>query len=52
MGWAGLSNGELIDAAEVAGIAVLVTCDQNIVFQQNLTGRQIAVVVLAQTDGG
>jgi hypothetical protein len=47
MGWADLSNGELIDAAEAAGIAVLVTCDQNIVFQQSLAGRRIAVVVLA-----
>ena len=47
MGWADLSNGELMDAAEAAGIAVLVTCDQNIAFQQSLTGRQITVVVLA-----
>jgi hypothetical protein len=47
MGWADLSNGELIDAAEAAGVAVLVTCDQNIAFQQSLTGRRIAVVVLA-----
>jgi hypothetical protein len=47
MGWADLSNGELIDAAQAAGIAVLVTCDQNIVFQQGLSGRQIAMVVLA-----
>jgi predicted nuclease of predicted toxin-antitoxin system len=47
MGWAHLSNGELLDAAEAAGIAVLVTCDQNIVFQQSLAGRRIAVVVLA-----
>ena len=47
MGWADLSNGELINAAEAVGIAVLVTCDQNIVFQQSLAGRQIAIVVLA-----
>jgi predicted nuclease of predicted toxin-antitoxin system len=47
MGWADRSNGELMDVAEAAGIAVLVTCDQNIVFQQSLTGRQIAVVVSA-----
>ena len=45
-GWADLSNGELMDAAEAAGVAVLVTCDQNIVFQQSLARRQIAVVVL------
>jgi hypothetical protein len=47
MGWADRSNGELIDAAEAAGFAVLVTCDQNIGFQQSLVDRQIAVVVLA-----
>lgn len=46
MGWADLLNGELMDAAEAAGIAVLVTCDQNIVFQQSRAGRRIAVVVL------
>jgi predicted nuclease of predicted toxin-antitoxin system len=47
MGWADLSNRELIDAAQAAGIAVLATCDQNIVFQQSLSGSQIAIVVLA-----
>jgi hypothetical protein len=46
-GWAGLSNGDLLDQAAKAGIDVFVTCDQNIPFQQNLTNRQIAVVVLA-----
>jgi hypothetical protein len=46
MGWADLSNGDLMDAAETGGIEVLVTCDQNIVFQQSLTRRRIAVVVL------
>ncbi len=47
MGWAGLSNSNLLDAAENAGFEVLVTCDQNLVFQQNLAGRNIAVVVLS-----
>jgi hypothetical protein len=46
MGWAGLSNSALLDAAEQAGFEALVTCDQNMVFQQNLAGRNIAVVVL------
>jgi hypothetical protein len=46
MGWSGLSNGALLDAAEQAGFEALVTCDQNIVTQQNLAGRTIAVVVL------
>jgi hypothetical protein len=47
MGWAGLLNGDLLDRATNAGIEVFVTCDQNIAFQQNISGRQIAVVVLA-----
>ena len=47
MGWAGLLNGDLLDQAAKAGIEVFVTCDQNIPFQQNLTARQIAVVVPA-----
>jgi len=41
-----LKNGELLNAAEAAGFDVLVTCDQNIVYQQNLTGRKPALVVL------
>src|SRR2546423_9260949 len=45
-GWDTLRNGELLDAAEAAGFDVFVTTDRNIPYQQNLTGRQIAVVVL------
>lgn len=44
--WAGLSNGELIEAGEQAGFEVMVTADQNIRYQQNLTGRKLALVVL------
>src|ERR1700730_4152707 len=47
MGWAGVSNGQLLDEAEKAGFDALVTCDQNFVFQQSLAGRNIAVVVLS-----
>jgi hypothetical protein len=46
MGWAGLSNGDLIRAAEEAGFEVMITCDQNIRYQQNLAGRRLALVVL------
>jgi predicted nuclease of predicted toxin-antitoxin system len=45
-GWDELSNGELIDAAERAGFEMIVTTDKNIRYQQNLTNRQIALVVL------
>jgi hypothetical protein len=41
-----LENGELLDAAEAAGFDVMVTSDQNIRHQQNLTGRELAFVVL------
>ena len=46
MGWSGLANGELIAAAEADGFAILVTADRNIRYQQNLTSRRIALVVL------
>ncbi|MBL8293747.1 MAG: hypothetical protein JNN08_18015 [Bryobacterales bacterium] len=46
--WDALKNGELLDAAEGAGFHVLVTADNNIRYQHNLEGRNIAVVVLTQ----
>ena len=48
MGWDTLSNGDLLKAAEAAGFGVLVSTDQNLRYQQNLTGRQIAIVVLGK----
>ena len=50
-GWDTLRNGELLDAAEAAGFDVLLTTDRNIRYQQNLTGRKIAIVVLGRVDG-
>jgi hypothetical protein len=41
-----LENGELLKAAEAAGFNVPVTPDKNIRYQQNLTVRTIALVVL------
>ena len=46
MGWAELTNGDLLTAAEADGFEVFVTADKNIYYQQNLTGRRIALVVL------
>jgi hypothetical protein len=46
MRWATVENGELIRAAEEAGFAILIACDRNIRYQQNLTGRRIAVIEL------
>jgi hypothetical protein len=39
----------LLKAAEEAGIDLLFTTDQGIRYQQNLTGRKIAIVVLTGT---
>lgn len=44
-GLAGLSNGALIAAAE-GRFDVIVTTDKRLRFQQNLSGRSIAVVVV------
>jgi hypothetical protein len=46
-GWETLSNGDLLAEAERAGFEVFVTADKNIQYQQNLTGRKIALVVLS-----
>jgi len=46
MAWAALTNGELLAAAEGAGFDVMVSGDKNLVYQQNLTGRKLALVVL------
>jgi hypothetical protein len=45
-GWDTLRNGELLTAAEALGFDMLITTDKNIRYQQNLTGRRIAIVVL------
>jgi hypothetical protein len=41
-----LENGELLKAAEDAAFDVLLTSDQNIRYQQNLTGRKLSLLVL------
>jgi len=47
MGWSDLKNGELLRIAEESGIEVLVTGDQSILHEQNLTGRRLAIVSLS-----
>ena len=44
-GWSGKANGALLDLAE-GNFDVLVTVDTNLKYQQNLTGRKLAVVIL------
>jgi hypothetical protein len=49
LGWATLKNGELLAAAESNGFEVFVTTDTNLSYQQNLSARKIAIVVLSTT---
>jgi hypothetical protein len=49
-GWAGLKNGELLKTAEDDGFEVFITGDQTISYEQNLTGRRVAIVVLSSID--
>ena len=45
IGWAGLKNGALLTEAEKQ-FDVLVTMDSNMRFQQNISNRKIAIIVL------
>lgn len=49
LGWSSLSNGDLIAAAEREGFDIFVTTDRNLKYQQNLSSRRIAIVVLGAT---
>ncbi|MDB6059865.1 MAG: hypothetical protein JWO95_3709 [Verrucomicrobiales bacterium] len=48
MGWADLDNGDLITAAEGGSFELFITSDRRIRYQQNLTGRKIAILVVSQ----
>jgi hypothetical protein len=48
-GWDKLQNGALLEAAEEAGFAVIITPDKNMRYQQNLAVRKIALVVLGNS---
>lgn len=45
-GWHELQNGDLLASAESAGFDIFLTCGRNIKHQQNLAGREIAIIVL------
>lgn len=47
-GWSTLSNGELLSASETE-FDVLVTTDRNLRYQQSLSGRRLAILVLPTT---
>ncbi len=46
LAWNELENGELIAAAEAKGFDLMISSDQNIKYQQNLTTRKLALIVL------
>ena len=48
-GWSAVKNGDLIRLAETE-FDLFITCDQNIRYQQNLTGRRIAILELSSND--
>lgn len=47
-GWAQLQNGDLLAVAEVQ-FDLFITTDQNLRYQQNLSGRLLAILVLPTT---
>lgn len=49
MGWNGIENGNFLDIAQ-ADFDLLLTTDKGIKYQQNFTGRDIAVVTLRARD--
>jgi predicted nuclease of predicted toxin-antitoxin system len=42
---AGKKNGELLAVAERQGFEIFLTMDKGLAYQQNLSGRQIAVII-------
>jgi predicted nuclease of predicted toxin-antitoxin system len=48
-GWNGIRNGELLRRAET-DFDLFITSDQNIRYQQNLTGQRIAILELSTND--
>ena len=45
-GWETLRNGDLLQLAEEGGYELLITTDQSMRYQQNLTDRDIAILIL------
>lgn len=46
MGWGGIRHGDLLRAAEDAGFELFILADKNLRYQQNLTGRRLAILEL------
>jgi len=48
-GWSDLQNGDLLSEAESHDYDALITTDQNLKYQQNLSSRIIRILVLTTT---
>ena len=49
-GWDGLKNGRLLDAAENDGFELFLTGDRTLCYEQNLTGRRLAIIVMSSVE--
>ncbi|MGA7416307.1 MAG: hypothetical protein WBW33_37905 [Bryobacteraceae bacterium] len=49
-GWDGFNNGKLLDAAEDDDFDALITGDQTLLYEQNLTERRLAIVALSSVE--
>jgi hypothetical protein len=49
LGWSDLQNGDLLSKAEDGRYDLMVTTDQNLQYQQNLSDRSIGIIVLKTT---
>jgi hypothetical protein len=49
MGWSALKNGDLLTSAEANAFELLISTDQGLKYQQTLSGRKIAIIVLLTT---
>jgi hypothetical protein len=45
-GWLGLSNGDLLEAAEKEGFDLFIVADKNMRYQQDLSRRRLAILEL------
>ena len=46
LGWRHVTNGKLLNLCEASGFTIFITKDANLPYQQNLMGRQVALIIL------
>ncbi len=50
LGWDGLKNGRLLEAAQASGFAILITGDQSLPYEQDIAGQPLAVIALSSVE--